>query len=146
MAVTLNYNVDSLQCYTTYDQYSDVVVKVGWSCIGSGIAQVGPQSGSTVSMSYPNTTDLNLNSGSWESGSFIPLNQLTNQIVMGWVIGQIGSQKDDIDNYVTQQVEQMISPTIVNVPIPWQPAPPSPEPTPEPTPEPSPEPTPEPTL
>ena len=60
MAVTLNYNVDSLQCYTTYDQYSDVVVKVGWSCIGSGIAQVGPQSGSTVSMSYPNTTDLNL--------------------------------------------------------------------------------------
>ena len=129
MAVTLNYNVDSLQCYTTYDQYSDVVVKVGWSCIGSGIAQVGPQSGSTVSMSYPNTTDLNLNSGSWESGSFIPLNQLTNQIVMGWVIGQIGSQKDDIDNYVTQQVEQMISPTIVNVPIPWQPAPPSPEPS-----------------
>ena len=113
------------------------MVKVGWSCIGSGIAQVGPQSGSTVSMSYPNTTDLNLNSGSWESGSFIPLNQLTNQIVMGWVIGQIGSQKDDIDNYVTQQVEQMISPTIVNVPIPWQPAPPSPEPSPEPTPEPT---------
>lgn len=120
MAVTINYNVDSLQCYTTYDQYTDVVVKVGWSCIGSGIAQTGPQSGSAVSLSYPCTTDLTINSGSWTSGSFIPLKDLTNTIVMDWVFTQIGNQKDSIDNYVTQQVNQMISPTIVNVPLPWQ--------------------------
>lgn len=120
MAVTINYNVDSLQCYTTYDQYTDVVVKVGWSCIGSGIAQTGPQSGSAVSLSYPSTTDLTINSGSWSSGSFIPLKDLTNTIVMDWVFTQIGTQKDSIDNYVTQQVEQMISPRIVNVPLPWQ--------------------------
>ena len=120
MAVTINYNVDSLQCYTTYDQYTDVVVKVGWSCIGSGIAQIGPQSGSAVSLSYPCTTDLTINSGSWSSGSFIPLQDLTNTIVMDWVFTQIGNQKDSIDNYVTQQVKQMISPTIVNVPLPWQ--------------------------
>lgn len=121
MAVTINYNVDSLQCYSTYDQYTDVVVKVGWSCIGSGIAQSGPQSGSTVSMSYPNTTELTVNSGSWTSGSFVPLNQLTSATVMGWVFAEIGTQKDSIDNYVTQQVQQLISPTIVNVPLPWQP-------------------------
>lgn len=121
MAVTINYNVDSLQCYSTYDQYTDVVVKVGWSCIGSGIAQSGPQSGSTVSMSYPNTTELTVNSGSWTSGSFVPLNQLTSATVMSWVFAEIGTQKDSIDNYVTQQVQQLISPTIVNVPLPWQP-------------------------
>jgi len=121
MAVTINYNVDNIQCYTQYDQYTDVVVKVGWSCIGSGIAQAGPQSGSTVSMSYPNTTPLTLNSGSWDSGSFVPFNQLTNEIVMGWVFGEIGNQKDAIDNYVTEQVQQMINPTIVNLPLPWQP-------------------------
>jgi hypothetical protein len=61
MAVTINYNVDSIQCYTQYDQYTDVVVKVGWSCIGSGIAQVGPQSGSEVKTYYPNTTPLTVN-------------------------------------------------------------------------------------
>jgi len=121
MAVTINYNVDSIQCYTQYDQYTDVVVKVGWSCVGSGIAEAGPQSGSTVSLSYPNTTPLTVNSGSWDSGSFVPFNQLTNQIVMGWVFAEIGNQKDAIDNYVTDQVEQMINPTIVNLPLPWQP-------------------------
>jgi hypothetical protein len=122
MAATINYNVDSIQCYTTYDQYTDVVVKVGWSCIGSGIAETGPQSGSTVSLSYPNTTPLTLNSGSWDTGSFVPFNQLTNEIIMGWVFGQIGeSGKDIIDNYVTEQVQQMINPTIVNLPLPWLP-------------------------
>jgi hypothetical protein len=121
MAVTINYNVDSIQCYTQYDQYTDVVVKVGWSCIGSGISQVGPQSGSEVKTYYPNTTELTINSGSWDSGSFVPFSQLTNQIVMGWVFGQIGSQKDAIDTYVTNQVEQMINPTIVNLPLPWLP-------------------------
>jgi hypothetical protein len=40
---------------------------------------------------------------------------------MGWVFGQIGSQKDAIDTYVTNQVEQMINPTIVNLPLPWLP-------------------------
>ena len=114
MAVTINYNVDSIQCYTQYDQYTDVVVKVGWSCIGSGIAQVGPQSGSEVKTYYPNTTPLTVNSGSWDSGSFVPFNQLTNQIVMGWVFAEIGNQKDAIDNYVTEQVQQMISPTTVS--------------------------------
>jgi hypothetical protein len=121
MAVTINYNVDSIQCYTQYDQYTDVVVKVGWSCIGSGIAEAGPQSGSTVSLSYPNTTPLTLNSGSWDTGSFVPFSQLTNEIVMGWVFAEIGNQKDAIDNYVTEQVQQMINPTIVNLPLPWQP-------------------------
>jgi hypothetical protein len=121
MAVTINYNVDSIQCYTQYDQYTDVVVKVGWSCIGSGIAQVGPQSGSEVKTYYPNTTPLTVNSGSWDSGSFVPFNQLTNQIVMGWVFAEIGNQKDAIYNYVTEQVQQMINPTIVNLPLPWQP-------------------------
>jgi hypothetical protein len=121
MAVTINYNVDSIQCYTQYDQYTDVVVKVGWSCVGSGIAEAGPQSGSTVSLSYPNTTPLTLNSGSWDSGSFVPYNQLTNPIIMSWVFGQIGeSGKDIIDNYVTEQVQQMINPTIVNLPLPWE--------------------------
>ena len=122
MSSTINYNVDSIQCYTTYDQYTDVVVKVGWSCIGSGIAEAGSQSGSTVSLSYPSTTPLTLNSGSWDTGSFVPYNQLTNEIIMGWVFGQIGdSGKDIIDNYVTEQVQQMINPTIVNLPLPWQP-------------------------
>jgi len=125
MAVTINYNVDSIQCYTTYDEYTDVVVKVGWSCIGSDIAQAGPQSGSTVSMSYPNTTQLTINTGSWNNGSFIPFSQLTNTIVMNWVFGEIGSQKDGIDNYVTAQVEQLANPTIVNLPLPWLPQPPT---------------------
>jgi hypothetical protein len=40
---------------------------------------------------------------------------------MGWVFAEIGNQKDAIDNYVTEQVQQMINPTIVNLPLPWQP-------------------------
>lgn len=120
MAVEINYNVDTIQCYSQYDQYTDVVIKVGWSCIGSGIGEVGPDSGSTVSIYYPTTTQLNLNSGSWESGSFVPYNQLTNEIIMGWVFGQIGSQKDLIDDYVTDQVQQKINPTIITLPLPWQ--------------------------
>ncbi len=40
---------------------------------------------------------------------------------MSWVFGQIGeSGKDIIDNYVTEQVQQMINPTIVNLPLPWE--------------------------
>lgn len=128
MAVTLDHKVRSLECYTTYDQFTDVVVKVGWDCIGSAMGQIGPSSGSMISYSYPNTTQLTLNSESWVSGSgFVPYDQLTNEIVLGWVWTEIGSQKDSIDAYVTNQVNQMVSPTIVNLPLPWQqPIPPTP--------------------
>lgn len=119
MAVTLSYNINSLQSYTTYDQYTDVVIRVDWSCVGTGIGQVGPQSGSTVSYSYPNMTQLTLNTGSWIHNNFIPYSQLTKQIVMDWVFVEIGNQKDAIDNYVTTQTQQLVNPTIVNLPLPW---------------------------
>lgn len=125
MAVTLDYKVRSLDCFTTYNQYSDVVVKVGWDCIGSAVCESGPSSGSTVSYSYPNTTQLTLDSGSW-SGDFVPYDKLTNDIVLGWVWSQIGTQKDAIDTYVSNQVSQMANPTIINLPLPWQQQPPTP--------------------
>mgnify|MGYP003334756873 CR=1 FL=1 len=121
MGVTLENKIYNLECYQQYDQYSDVVMKVGWSIIGSGLATSGPLSGSIVSYSLPVTTDLAVNSGSWNSGSFVPFNQLTSDIVMGWVFNQIGEQqKDNMEQYVVDQTNQLISPTIVSLPLPWQ--------------------------
>lgn len=119
MAVNLEYQIYNLECYQQYDQYTDVVMKVGWGIQGSGISTVGPQSGSLVTYNYPATTELVVNSGSWDSGSFVPFNQLTKDTVLGWVFTQIGQQKDAIDQYVTDQTNQLIAPTIVNLPLPW---------------------------
>ena len=57
-----------------------------------------------------------------QSGTFIPYNQLTQDIVIGWVQNELGPQ--GIANYeanVQGQINSQINPPVVpqNTPLPW---------------------------
>jgi hypothetical protein len=62
---------------------------------------------------------------------------LTEAQVISWL--EAGLDTESLQTNLTSQIENQINPPIINLPLPWTPAPtptPEPEPTPEPTPEP----------
>lgn len=116
---TTTWNVNLLHCYPQEQQYTDVVFRVDWTCTVSAPYVSGSQSGSLATASEPHVTPVTYTTGS----PFIPFNQLTNDIVMGWVFPIIGNQKYDIQARLESQVENMIYPNQVALPPPWAPAP-----------------------
>ena len=53
---------------------------------------------------------------------FIPYDQLTQQIVLGWVFDGLGTQKAEIEATLTAKVEKQLNPTTANG-VPWNTAP-----------------------
>lgn len=107
MATTYTWTVN--QMYTVQQPDPNYVVNVLWTLTG-----VDGQY--TASIGGNSTFDSN------QSSTFIPYNQLTQDIVIGWVQAQLGTQ--GIANYeanVQGQINSMINPPISpeNTPLPW---------------------------
>lgn len=111
MTITYTWTINSLETRDEGD-YTDAVVQTRWTKTG---------------------TDEEGNSGSFNGatpftaanvppGEFIPFDQLTEEIVLGWIKAVVS---DDPDEHVNQQIRQQIdrakSP-IVPRPLPWVPA------------------------
>ena len=83
------------------------VVVVDWSCTASATgvqgAFYGGQSTYTNDPSEP---------------GFIPYDQLTEEIVLGWVYTGLGDQKAEIEATLTAKVEKQLNPTTAQG-VPW---------------------------
>ena len=92
--------------YPVYDGQPDVVFSVNWSCSGTD---------GTFSGNYNGGTGIPLAT----STPYIPYDQLTNDIVIGWVQSALGEDGvktvyTDIDAQIAYAAVQ-----IQNTPLPW---------------------------
>ena len=111
MSATINWRVGVMECYPTYDQNTDVVFTVHWDCNGSETV-----SGSTYSGRVYGATGVTFHSGS----DFTPYEDLTQPQVLGWVWDAMGSgSKENYENSVQSQINNLINPPIVTPPLPW---------------------------
>ena len=111
MSATINWRVGVMECYPTYDQNTDVVFTVHWDCLGSETV-----SGSTYNGRVYGATGVTFHSGS----DFTPYEDLTQPQVLGWVWDAMGSgSKENYENSVQAQINNLINPPIVTPPLPW---------------------------
>jgi hypothetical protein len=87
------------------------VVVVDWSCTASATGVNGAFYGGQTT--YKNDPS---------EPSFIPYDQLTQEIVLGWVYAALGDQKAEIETTLTAKVQKQLNPTTANG-VPWNPAP-----------------------
>jgi len=83
------------------------VIVVDWSCTASATGVQGAFYGGQST--YPNNPS--------EPG-FIPYDQLTQDIVLGWVYAGLGDQKAEIEATLTAKVQKQLNPTTANG-LPW---------------------------
>ena len=111
MSATINWRVGVMECYPTYDQNTDVVFTVHWDCLGSETV-----SGSTYNGRVYGATGVTFHSGS----DFTPYENLIPSQVLGWVWDAMGSgSKENYENSVQSQINNLIIPPIVTPPLPW---------------------------
>ena len=111
MSATINWRVGVMECYPTYDQNTDVVFTVHWDCNGSETV-----SGSTYNGRVYGATGVTFHSGS----DFTPYEDLIQPQVLGWVWDAMGSgSKENYENSVQTQINNLINPTIVTPSLPW---------------------------
>lgn len=83
------------------------VIVVDWSCTASATGAAGAFYGGQST--YKNDPS--------EPG-FIPYDQLTQEIVLGWVFDGLGTQKAEIETTLTAKVEKQLNPTTAQG-VPW---------------------------
>jgi len=83
------------------------VVVVDWSCTASAPGAQGAFYGGQTR--YENNPD---------QPGFIPYDQLTQEIVLGWVYEALGDQKAEIEASLTAKVEKQLNPVTANG-MPW---------------------------
>jgi len=96
--------------YTVQQPDPDYVVNALWTVTGVDGSNTASIGGNTQF----NSAD--------QEGPFIPYDQLTEQIVIGWVFDGLGTQKAEIEATLTAKVEKQINPTTANG-VPWNTAP-----------------------
>lgn len=107
MATVFSWSVDAM--YTVQQPDPDYVVNVIWTLTG-------------VDGQYTASIGGNTTFNSDQASPFIPYDQLTEAIVIGWVQANLGEQ--GIANYeanVNGQIESMKNPPVspANTPLPW---------------------------
>jgi len=108
MAITYNWSFPVLSAYPTYEGQSDVVFTIHWRLNGTDEDNhIGEVYGS-IGVAYS------------ESDSFVPFNELTKEIVQGWVeilLGEetVAAHKQNIAN----QIQEAVTPSQVNLTPPW---------------------------
>jgi hypothetical protein len=107
MAITYNWTINPLQCYPTASENRDVVYLAHW--------QLTATSGSYIE-SIIGVQPITYSQGS----TFIPFQDLTLEIVQGWVENAIGNDalqmyKDNLD----KKIQERINPTSATLKSPW---------------------------
>jgi hypothetical protein len=106
--ITYNWNFDPLTVGTTLDGFENVVLTVHWQYT----AISGSYSARTIG-----TQDFSFNPN---QENFIPFDQLTKEIVEGWVVQAMGENRiHEMQESLASQIEEQISPKVVNMSPPW---------------------------
>ena len=105
MTTVFNWTVTAMDCIPQTPEGPDYVVVVHWTCAGTD----GTYQGSVYS-----TCSLPV----VQSENFVPYASLTQDTVLGWCWAN-GVDKDATEAAVQQQIQNQITPPIVQPPLPW---------------------------
>jgi hypothetical protein len=102
---TIVWTISQLDCTPDSPQGPDFVITAHWRCTGTD----GDYSASAYA-----TCSFTVN----EEEAFIPYEDLTEQIVLGWCWAN-GVDKDATEQAVQAGIDAQINPPIVSPPLPW---------------------------
>lgn len=105
----INYfwTINPLECYPTSPEGPDYVFTAHWQLH----AQTGSYSAQSIGTQAVTGSP---------SGSFIPFENLTLEIVQGWVEEAMGEERvNQIKESLAQTIENQINPPVVTLPSPW---------------------------
>ncbi len=109
MAAQITWVVTALNCIPSTPEGADYVVTAHWSCNGTEVNNNQTYNGSVYSTcSFPVV----------QGTSFVPYNQLTEQIVLGWIWAS-GVDQTATEAAVQQQINNQIDPPVISPPLPW---------------------------
>jgi hypothetical protein len=101
--ITTTWKIEALEAKPTEGNYENVVITAHWRCIGTE----GDKSSSTYgSCGFQSP-----------SGSFTEYSDLSEEQVLEWCFENI--DKNAIEEGVISQVNALINPPVVNMPLPW---------------------------
>ena len=122
MTITYTWAVTSLKTRTEGSN-ENAVVQTYWKKTGTDEnGNTGTFSGAT-----PFTTTTMP-----ESSTFIPLSELTEEIVLGWIQAVVtGGYEEHVNGQIAKQIAEKATP-ITDTPMPWAPVVETPEPAPSP--------------
>jgi hypothetical protein len=108
MPNTYSWSFPTLSAYPSYEGETDVVFTVHWVLNGTdGNGHSGSVYG-TVGVTYAAGTP------------FTPYASLTEEQVQAWVIDALGAEQvAEYEANIDNQIEQQVSPIVVNLPPPW---------------------------
>jgi hypothetical protein len=118
-----NYEWDckTVDCYPEQNNEADVVYNVHW--IVTGISDQLDPEGNPYSATNIGTQVLDTSSIT----NFIPFENLTNDEVVAWTKGAMGSEQvTEIETNIEKQIQDLITPTSITLTI-GEPVPPQPE-------------------
>lgn len=110
MTITYVWAVTSMQAAPQVGSDTDVVMTVSWICAGS------TNDATPVQSFYQGITSIPFTQG----GSFTPYPDLTQDQVLGWVWSN-GVSQTEIEAQVAANIDAMVNPPVVTLPLPWAP-------------------------
>ena len=112
MNLTYTWKVTAIRTATVEEQ-DDFVIHVRWNKIGTDAA--GNEA--TFSGATPLQTTID------PDGNFIPFNQLTESVVLGWIQSiVVGSYEEHVNGQIERQINEKIN-KVSEPPLPWDPTP-----------------------
>jgi len=112
MTVTYEWNCKTVDVHPTEGSETDVVYNVHW--IVTGVSDELDSDGNAYQSNSIGIQTVSLNSES----QFIPFNELTNEIVVGWTKEAIGEEQvEAIESGIKEFINQEINPTSVTMTI-----------------------------
>jgi len=111
MAVSYFWTINPLEAYPTHGGETDVVFTAHWQ-----LHATEEVSGSTYTAQSIGTQGVTYHSGS----SFIPFEDLTLEVVQGWVEGAMGEEQvNNIKAGLATNIANQINPPVVTLQSPW---------------------------
>jgi len=112
--ITYNWNFNPLTCHAQLEGHTDVVMTIHWQLSATEVVDDKTYSAQSIG-----TTSLEFDAS---AESFIPFAELTKEVVQQWVETQLGEERvEQMKASLTTQIEEQITPKIVNHPAPWEP-------------------------
>ena len=107
MSISYTWTIQNMFAQKQLDDYTDVVIQVAWTCVGTD---------GTYYSSSPGLTRLTFTA---PDPNFTPYDQLSQEQVLAWIWGPGGVDQLQVQENINAEIELQANPPIVVLPLPW---------------------------
>ena len=115
MAIVYSWDCKTVDCYPTKDEQGvildDVVYNIHWRLTGTEESEGKEYSATVIGTQTVTAEDI-------DPDTFIPFDQLTNEIATGWCTAAMGAEQvASLETSVANQIADQINPTSITLTI-----------------------------